>query len=1078
MVRTWFVISLSAATLLAQAPTGTVSGSVTDSSGGTVANARAAAINQQTGVRREATSEADGFFRFPDMPPGSYDLTIAAPGFRLHSQKSIEVAVNRNVTVNVTLQVGSVTERVDVTSAPPQVDFVKGGLSSLVGAREAQEFPLNGRGVLQLIALNPGINNASTSRGDTGTPTYAVNGARGNKINFFLDGATQNDDSANQASYFPNPDALQEFSLMTNSFSAEYGEAAGGVVNAVSRSGTNSFHGSVFEFVRNERLNATNYFSRQKDRLKRNQYGGTLGGPAWIPGIYKGRDKTFFFYSFQQTPNRFAPTNLTAQVPTAAERAGDFSQTALPRPIDPATGQRYNTGGRADVIPPALLDRGMLSMLNALVPLPNAGGNLLRFTRQLKEDTWEHLAKVDHNINVKNTVSGRFFIYDFTRPVVLPGPGDNGGLNIFVANSGNENRDTSFALTDTHLFSPTRMNVLTISYHRLMTHTVAPFPDRNPCDFGRRMYCYPGALRFNTPQFGFPGETNTVAPRNSYRLADNVNWNHGIHTLKIGLDFRYVLYDSNTDSGANGFPSVSGQVTGNAFADTVLGLIAQENRQAPSRQRVRALFQSYFVQDDVRVSSRLTLNLGLRWDPSNPWYEVDDKLKRFDPSAYQAGRTSRVFVNAPPGLLYIGDEGVGRRTIVSNWRLFAPRFGFAYRPFKADSTAIRGGYGIYWNQQVEPRMIQRQQNDPPFNLGTLYFGTSWSDPFNGGRDPYADYTFPPKPDSRFVLPLGGIHALSPDFRPDYMQQWNFTIEHQVLADILARVSYIGTKGTRLQQTRNINPAIYIPGASTVANTNNRRIYAPQYSLIGINYTDANSVYHAFQASGEKRLSHGVQFNLNYTWSKSIDEGSAGLEGAECCGSDVPQNPLDRRSERGPSSFDVRHRMVFSGIWNIPAPRWRHPLATTATQGWELAPILTMQTGAALNIITGQDRSFSANGFDRPNIIVNPVLPNSRPLQEKLLRWFDPSVFVLNPIGQFGNLGRNAVRGPGFINLDLGLYKNFSLKEYGRIQFRWEMFNAPNHVNPGNPTTTMGLNLGRIFSTRTERIMQLSLKYLF
>ena len=294
---------------------------------------------------------------------------------------------------------------------------------------------------------------------------------------------------------------------------------------------------------------------------------------------------------------------------------------------------------------------------------------------------------------------------------------------------------------------------------------------------------------------------------------------------------------------------------------------------------------------------------------------------------------------------------------------------------------------------------------------------------------------------------------------------------------MLRVSYVGTKGTHLPVTRNINPAVYIPGNSTVANTDDRRIYAPYYSGINFNYADGLSIYHGLQTTLEKRLSRGVQFNVNYSWSRSIDDGSQTLQGGDIASPDVAQNPLNVRADRGLSTFDIHHRFVASGVWDLPAPRWNR-FTNAMLGGWEVTPILTMQTGFPLNIITGQDRSLTAAGEDRPNVTGDPVLSNGRSTQDKIAKYFDPNVFVLNPLGQFGTLGRNAVRGPGLVNLDTGLFKNFPIKEYGRIQFRWEMFNALNHTNLGNPTTTVGLNLGRILTTQGSRVMQMSLKYQF
>jgi outer membrane receptor protein involved in Fe transport len=623
-------------------------GSVSDPSGAAVANARIELINEQTGLKREASSDTTGAFRVPDLPTGLYVLSVKVQGFKKYEQGGIVLTVNRNVTVNPVLQMGGVSERMTVTTAPSQVDTVSGAISSVVGSREAKELPLNGRNILQLMALNPGLAPTDTYHEVTGNTSYAVNGARGDQVNFLLDGATNNDNSSNNSNYFPNPDAVQEFSVLTNNFSAEYGMGAGGIVNAVTKSGTNRLHASAFEFVRNNQLNAADFFSHQTDTLKRNQYGGAIGGPVYIPHLYNGRDRTFFFYSYQDTALRSAPSTKTAFVPTAAERGGDFSQSALPQSIDPLTGQPFVYQGRVNVIDPVRFDPVVVKMLNALVPLPNAGRNLLRFGAKTQQDDYEHLAKIDYSISSKNKLMGRFFLLNSDKPPVRPTPTLT-GVNILAAANGTINRSVNVVLSDSHIFSPALLNNLTLNFNRLNNTSLAAYPDKNYCDFGRKMFCFPSGLRFTTPQFAFPGETTTLAPNESFRLADGVNWIRGRHNLKLGLDLRSVRSDYHGDSTINGIPSFTGQLTGNAFADMLLGFVARQNRFYYTAVNLRGFFQSYYLQNDIRLSKRLSLNLGIRWDPYSPWVEKSDKLTHFDLADNRAGVHSQRFPNAPPG---------------------------------------------------------------------------------------------------------------------------------------------------------------------------------------------------------------------------------------------------------------------------------------------------------------------------------------------------------------------------------------------------------------------------------------------
>jgi hypothetical protein len=441
MFRNVVMLGLIAfACAIAQTPTGVIVGSVTDPSGATVTGAKIELVNESTGLVRHTVSGVGGAFRIPDLPVGVYALSVAVSGFQQYEQGGITLVVNQNVTVDVVLQVGAISEKVTVSSAPTQVDIVSGSLSSVVGEREATEFPLDGRNVLQLMALNPGLGGTETyhagiTSGGTGNTTYAVNGSRGDMVNFLLDGATNNDDHSNNSNYYPNPDAVQEFSVLTNNFSAEYGMGAGGIVNAVSKSGTNRLRGSAFEFLRNNALNAADFFSHQVDTLKRNQYGFTIGGPVYLPKLYRGHDKTFFFYSYQATKYRLTATTRTALVPTAAERAGDFSHSTLPQAKDPLTAQPFPS----NQIPATRFDPVMIKMLNATVPLPNGGGNLLMFSTQTIQDGFEHLIKIDHSITANNKLTGRMFLFDFNGHPAAPTP-SSGGVDIFGAANGNLNR--------------------------------------------------------------------------------------------------------------------------------------------------------------------------------------------------------------------------------------------------------------------------------------------------------------------------------------------------------------------------------------------------------------------------------------------------------------------------------------------------------------------------------------------------------------------------------------------------------------------------------------------------------------
>ncbi|HEU0121553.1 MAG TPA: carboxypeptidase regulatory-like domain-containing protein [Bryobacteraceae bacterium] len=1059
--------------------TGTINGTVFDSTGAVVPGVPVTVVNTGTNQTRNVVADESGRYVAPLLPVGNYNVRVEKPGFAPFLQTGVILQVNTNIQVNATLTPRAANDQVTVSSDAVMVQATTSNLVQVVDARRIEDLPLNGRNILQLMSLSAGVSDRGAAGGTLQINTIgggqyhapvSINGARGNATNFLLDNADNNDGYTNIAEPYPNPDAIQEFSIQTSTFDAQYGRQVGGVVNAVTRSGTNQFHGTAFDFLRNYKMNAANFFSG-RDALKRNQYGGTIGGPVTIPNVYNGKDKTFFFFSYQGTKQRVASPGALRSAPSEAMKGGDFSSwlTADGRgAIRDPKGNGYLPG---NIIPQSLIDPTARGLLNYIPSTADPAYQLRLNTPVNPTDDVQYIGKLDQIISAKQRISGRVFYLFYDRPwVSIPN-------NLLYVNTGQFGGSTSITMNHSYTFTPRMLNDFTATFHQT-TPTSQPSPELDISfeKLGSRMRAVPGFATMDVGISNWSGVSlglGYYAPQATYQVGNTLSYATGKHNLRVGGEVKRYRLDIASYWLSGGSATFNGQMlsdpgrsnAGNAFAEFMLGVGSAWRQQSFWSSRIYNWSTGLFFQDDIRVTQKLTVNVGMRWDPR---YDIKEKyMKRM---TFVPGRQSVTYPNAPPGLLFQRDPGFENGIIPTQWKLFAPRFGFAYqlRP----KTVIRSAYGIFYDTYMSI-FNNRTAAGQPFVQQSLLNGPfQLSDPYAGGAILNPSPVVPGK-EFQFT-PYGTWGLQSPDLKVGYMQNWNFVIEQQLPGDWLVRAAYVGSKGSRLLNSPEINPGIYGPGA-TAANINQRRPYQPIGGL-QLATGSAWSKYHSAQFTIQKRFSHGFSVLANYTISKSIDISSY----ATAEGNSTGPDPFNFNNNRGPSDFDIPQRLVVSGIVEHPKLAGMHPALRTALGGWQSNFIFTAQEGTPFTVLSGVDNALTGVGGNRADLTGAPIdLGSGRSRADEINAWFNPAAFRQNAIGTVGQIGRNRLRVPGGWNADYSIFKEFSLVERARLQLRGEMFNVFNHTRLGGPTATVTSPLfGRITSALDPRIIQVAAKFVF
>ncbi len=1064
---------LSMVTPLGAQTTASIFGSVTDEHKGVVAGARITATNRLTNESRTTETNDLGYYSLPGLALGLYTVRAERPGFKTGVRDGIELSLNRNARVDLELVVGTVGESVTVTADAPLVESITNEMGARIDRQRVVQLPLNGRNTLSLVSLIPGARQleSETTQGFN-INKVAINGIRPELSNWLLDGGDNTTPLRNYGNPVPNPDAVQEFRVISNNYSAEYGRTAGAVVNVVTKSGTNEFHGGVFEFHRNRALNARNFFEPDTTPLVQNQFGGAFGGPIV-------KDRTFFFGAYQGFRRRTSAFRNSALAPTAAERGGDFSQSfdrtgKLIVIRDPMTRQPFQDNR----IPQNRLSPVALNFLKLVIPLPNApliGPNAIEQRASVPNDNDQFLVKLDHLVSASHKLSGGYFWSDAIILARFP----SGNIDFQTLET--KTRQHNLNLHEYWTLSPTLLNHFRLSFSRTVGESAAGPTDVTLNDLGAKFSPLPeGPIM--PPSFNVTGYFNAATPfgglraPNHYTVSDTVDWVKGRHNLKFGGELWLRKFvDLITRPGQGGQLTFDGTFSGNSLADLLLGQVKSLG-YASSGYKVNDSWAFYgFIQDNLRAGSRLVLNLGLRYElDTYPVTPTDTLL------AYIPGRQSTCVPQAPAGIVFPCDEGVPRAGARNDYNNFAPRFGLAYDLFGDGKTVIRAGYGVSYAFSIF-NVLQEQQVSTPFSIRETLQSTTRAIDLS---DPYATIggsPFPARFDpARLRFPASAGYAFQ-DFnlRTGYVQQYNLSVQRQLGKDWMTEVAYVGNVGRKLSDQRDINAPLLLPGASA-ANINQRRPLFPTFLEMRQTEGQANSSYNALQARVEKRFSQGFTVLGAYTFEKSIDLASWHDSQNQWA------DPRNLKLNRGLSDFNRTNSAVISWVWELPLSRAKG-VTGALLGGWSLNGIAAFYSGrpvgdgtASNGITTGRDNDFDGNGNnDRPDLVGDWRLSPNRPRGEVVKAWFETRAFIANQPGKRGSLGRNLVIGPGSRNLDLGIFKTFRLSEKQRVEFRAETFNAFNWVNLGNPEHRVtNANFGRILSAGPPRIFQFGLKYNF
>jgi hypothetical protein len=1096
----------------AQQITGSIRGTVVDPSGALVQGASVIATQTETGLTRSTTADHSGAYVLLELPIGHYQLQAEAKGFEKYVQQGITLNVNETATVLVHLVVGTETEQVQVTADAQLIQDTVTSLGKVVSEREILDLPLDGRNFTQLGTLQPGVVPLTPGLKEAGSSlregqSYAVNGQRPESNSFLIDGANNFNGVDGGFVLKPPVDAITEFRILTHNSTAEFGNSLGSTTNIITKSGTNKFHGALWEFLRNDAFDARNYFATTTEPLKQNQFGATIGGPI-------RKDKTFFFAFYEGFRNRQGETQGST-VPSLKERNGDFSELC---PEGFTAGFCNNPNHQLafvvtnpptffpnNQLPPPFISKFSQNLLS-LFPLPNSGLNTFTSTQTKQDDSNEGGLRVDHYLSNRDTLNFRYMINDDTRfDPLSPAGASVPGFPI-----GEDHRAQDFVAQETHTFSPSMIGVLRFSFLR------------NKFLFGERTnHTSPSSLGFTyqpslavaagPPFIQVNGYTTVgdpiTGPRNSFENAYDYNgslsWVHGRHDLKFGGGFEHLHVNVLQGIATNGFFVVAPFPVTDAFASFLIGqpVFFLQGRGDFSRGINGDALNGY-VQDSFKATPRLTLNLGLRYELPTPYTEIKNRQTLWIP-----GRQSTVMPNAPAGLLYPGDKGVPAGLIPTDKKAFAPRVGLAWDPTGSGNWLVTSAYGIfyepYYTGQGGP--LQSPISAPPYlqteqiSLGPTQ-PLNFADPYNGN----------PPAAGTFATPLTNL-TLASNLPLPYAQDWDLNVQRSLNKNLLLEVGYVGTKGTKLPRFIEGNPATYIPGVdskgnalSTTSNADQRRLYSGctladspsscKFSSTGLISGVANSSYNALEASLKQRFSHGLSFLASYTYSHAIDDVSSfnisGSGSIQVAGeNDLAQNPFNLAAERGPSLFDARHRFVFSYEWSIPF--WQHQQGwyEHVLGGWQLNGIATAMSGTPFTVFDSNDVSeqggapeitgFSAN---RPNL-VSGQNPNAGP--HTVGAWLNATAFAriapnpLSPVQQFGTEGRNAALGPRYSDWDFAASKNVRLTESKELQFRAELFNVLNHTNFHLPNSDISSpTFNQILEAEPPRLVQFALKFLF
>ena len=1086
--------------------TGTIAGTVKDTQGAVVTSAIVKATNIDTGLSRSTTATADGAYLIQYLPVGTYTVEVNAAGFKRFVQENVVLNVDQTQALNVILDVGVQSQTVTVTEAPPLVDTSSAELGRTVEPSEIIGLPLVNRNAYAELSLTPGVqsNSASPSSNPSGTPNFVIGlpstqvvvngGIDGGTpmVSFYLDGGSNMTGLRNYGNPLPNPDALQEFRVETSDFSAQYGRMSGAVVTAITKSGTNQVHGSLFEFNRNTDLNAIPWNSIFNPPYHRNQFGGVVGGPL-------KHDKAFFLFSFGGLRQVVGQQLTGAVLPTAAEREGDFtadsfkvympgtSKTTKVQ-VDGTNSSPHCATAQPNCVPSALLDQTAANIISKYVPLPtNTTNNSYSgfFTGPTNQN--EYLGKYDQVISARDRASVSYFYLKTTQNA--SGNSSSSGPFVYTINQSLATQQV-VNMSDVHTLSPTTANQGWFTFTRVAGGRVN-LPSGIGLDDLGSTFTTQGPKTL--PNLAVSGYFNVggalagpVSTTDLYALRDMVSTTKGKHSLNFGgeLSLEKNMIVGNLDNfGIFNFASSAPTTTGNALSDFVTGQVSTMEQDTPYHGLLSDWYFAGFLQDNYRVVPRLTLNLGLRYDVQLSPVESSNLTATFVP-----GVQSTKVPSAPLGMLFPGDAGVPRGIADNRLHHISPRVGIAWDPFGDGKTAIRAGGGIFygsvsgneWNQpaNAQPFAI-RQTFNSIASLSNVY-GNPASFP-RGDPFPYR-YT-PANP--RF-LPAASIETIAENYQWPVVYQMNAAVQRELPKNVSLTVAYVGTLSHHLPFMLDKNYAPYAPGASTSqASINARRPYDP--GVLGqVTYDESEETasYHSLQISASRPLTHNLMINGFYVFShsfQSVNESAIGQASA--------QDFDNLWEERGPTDNDRRHVASISGMWNIDYYTGSNSFMKQLLNGWTISPIVSLQSGAPFSISSGTNNNFDSANANRPDLVpgVSPFLDPHRSRSAVAKEWFNTAAFTQNgpgvsggigPGGADGNAPRDYLRAPGYRDIDLGVFRNFRFERF-TFQLRGEATNAFNLVSLNAPTANLKSALnGQITSAASPRLIQIGARLTF
>jgi hypothetical protein len=1057
-----------------QVSTASIQGTVVDSTGAAVGGATITATQLDTQIARTTTSEASGAYIFPLLPVGSYSVKVSAAGFAPFEQTGIVLTVDEAASVPVALRVGNISETVTVNSDATMLNTTSSQTATLISQHQVEGLPLDGRNPATLVFLAGGVSNPvlNIPLSNTGNailqnslvyPTEiaaTVHGVRGGGVYFSLDGASNVDPYQVTGGPFPNPDATEEFSVVSGNYGSRYVSAPGGAVNIVTKSGTNQIHGDVFEFIRNGAVNARNFFAAQPDALKRNQFGATAGGPII-------RDRWFVFGAYQGTRLSDLFGGNVAFVPTAQERTGNLS--SISKPItNPATGMPFpnNQVGPLNSVTQALL---------AYIPLPTAANGSISYAQPEQQSEDQYVVKSDF-VHGNQRIFGRYFYDTFTWPITgIPG-GD-----ILASYRGQQHQWYNATVGDTW----SRGNFISDSRFSFVR-------DHSVTEAGEHSVTLPGlGANITTGQFPTiqslgvsglfavnPGNYNGF-PRTTYDGAEDITLIRGRHEISFGAEVQHIGITLETDNQQNATPSFTGAITGNALADYLLGLPGSLGQSDGIFVQAVGVLPGFYAEDKFRANDRLTVTAGLRWDPYWPFHALNGRVQ-----CYLPGEQSKVFVNAPTGLVYPGDPNCNSTATNSNNLVnIEPRVGFAWQANKAGTTVVRAGYGIYTTQFPMFSFLSFGLTQPFERTFSLIAPGSISNPYATfpGGNPFAngfELNGNKRPaDSPFTNP-GSAFSLAQNFKLAYVQQWSLVLEHGITTNDFFSLGYFGTAGKRLSLVQDNNQPVYIPGASTQGNSQSRRPN-PLIASVNTEVDSGSSNYNALELTYRHRARGGFTLSSSFNWSKCLDDGSSPANVLLSGGSKIPI-PNDPSFRYGRCDFDQLLTWRTTGVWSLPWFAHSSGLEKALLGGWQINGIFTADSGFPFPVTSPFNQSFTGNGLDYADLVPGQslTLPSGRSEQAKVAEFFNTAAFKENAPGTFGDSGRNILRAPDYVDIDTALVKGTQLTERLRLDLRFESFNLLNHTQFLPPVAGLGATLGQLTGARDPRILQGSVKVFF